>query len=245
MSLMKNLKTKDNLELDQDRLGGRQMFETDVYDATVTYAFLDVADSGAISINFQIKTEDGRTHNQTEYMTSGEKKGCKNTYTDSNGKEHYLPGFVLGNTLALLTVGEEIGDLDTDEKVINLYNREEKKELPTKVNMLVDMVGEQVKVAIEKQVVDKQVKNDAGKYVASGETREINVVTKVFRHRDGMTVTEIKAKAEEPNFMQMWIEKNKGQLINKAKGVADNGATKGAPKKADSAKSSVKSLFSK
>ncbi|AYA64339.1 hypothetical protein [Alteromonas sp. RKMC-009] len=244
MSLKNALKTKKDINLDSDRVGGRRMLETDAYPMKIKYAFLDAAKSGAISLNFQLESEAGSV-TQTTYLTSGEEKGLSNTYTDKEGNEQYLPGFILGNTMTLLSVGEEIGDLDTEEKVINLYDFDAKKELPTKVQMLVDLLDKEIIAAVELQEVDKRVKNDQGKYVASGETRQQNEVVKFFRASDKMTVTEIQSEAEEATFIDVWTEKNKGQVINRAKGASGNGATKGAPPKSggDKARSGVKSLF--
>lgn len=245
MGLMSNLKTKDNIATDEDRIGGGgALLDTNCYAGTIKHAYISVADSGAMAINLQVEVE-GQTHNQTEYMTSGEAKGCKNTYTDQAGKEKYLPGFIFANSLSLLGTGNEIAELEPEEKVIKLYNYEEKKELPTKVQMLMDLVGIDVKFLMEKQVVDKQVKNDAGKYVNSGETREQNKIVKFVRPRDNMTVTEIQEEAEEALHVETWLEKFAGEVINRAKGADSTGAKSGAPSKAGASekKTSVKSLF--
>lgn len=241
---MNHLKTKKDIATDEDRIGGGfQLFETGMYEGKIKYAYISVADSGAMAINVQVEA-DGKTHSQTEYMTSGEAKGYSNTYKDQNGVEKYLPGFIFANSLALLGAANEIADLDVEEKVIKLYSYEDKKEVPTKVNMLMDLVDVDVKFLIEKQTVDKRVKNDEGKYVASGETREQNAIVKWLRPRDSMTVNEIQAEAEEANHAEMWLEKFKGETINRAKGADNKGAKSGAPAKAGAGKpSSVKSLF--
>lgn len=244
MSLMDNLKTKKDIELDQDRVGGGGLLGTDVYGTTIKYAYLSQSAGGAIAINFMLETDDGGKVNQTTYMTS---KTGSNTYADKNGGgEKYLPGFILANTMCLLSVGKEIGELDTEPKILNLYNFDEKKELPTEVPVLTDLTNQRIKAAVEHQVVDKKAKNDNGQYVATGETRENNEVVKFFRDRDNMTVTEITAQAEEANFMDVWLEKNKGEVINRAKGASAGGATKGAPAQSGGktqASSQVKSLF--
>lgn len=246
MSLMNNLKTKKNIATDEDRIGGGfQLFDTGLAAGVIKYAYISVAKSGAMALNVQVDA-DGKSHSQTEYMTSGEEKGCSNTYTDKDGNEKYLPGFIFANSLALLATAEEIADLDIEEKVIKLYSYEEKKEVPTKVNMIMDLVGKDVKFLIEKQLVDKRVKNDEGKYVASGETREQNAIVKWVRPRDNMTVTEIQAEAEEAVHVETWLEKFKGEVINRAKDAEKSGAKSGAPAKGgagSSAKGGVKSLF--
>ena len=53
-----------------------------------------------------------------------------------------------------------------------MYSKEAKAEVPTKVEMLVDLLGQAIIIGVIKQTVDKTVKNDAGVYVPNGETRE-------------------------------------------------------------------------
>ncbi|WP_370242942.1 hypothetical protein [Marisediminitalea sp.] len=241
-----NLKTKDSISVDQDRVGGRRILDTDVYGLTIELAYLTLSAKNAYALNIQAKTEDGATVNQQFWMTSNEDKGCKNTYVDNNGDEQYLPGFQMANTLALLTAGCEIAEVETAEKTINLYNPELKKEAPTKVTMFMGMLGKQVKAGIQRQTVDKRVKNEAGQYVPSGETVDVNEIVKFFRYRDDLTVNEILAQAEEAAFIKVWLDQNKGNVINKAKGASANGATKGAPGSTAGAASGAapkKSLF--
>lgn len=237
-----NLKTKENITLDRDYVGGSRILPTAIYDLTIKVAYLSQSKGGAWAINIIAETPEKQTVNQQFWMTSGTEKGCLNVYKDKEGNEQYLPGFVSANSLALLTLGKEIGDLDVEEKVINLYNFEQKKEVPTKVQMYVDLVGTEVKAAVEEQLVDKNVKNDAGKYVPSGETRSVNEIDKFYRMRDSMTVTEIQAQAEEAAYYIIWSEKNKGQIRDKS--TKSPGVTSGAPAAAaKSGASEVKSLF--
>lgn len=55
------------------------------------------------------------------WMTSGTAKGCKNYYEDRNGTKQYLPGFLIANSIALLTVVAELSQLETETKVVNVY----------------------------------------------------------------------------------------------------------------------------
>lgn len=243
MSLLSNLKTDDSIQEETDVLGGGfKPLETDLYDFTVDTAYVGTSQGGAMSLNLTLKTDTNQTVRQTLWMTSGTAKGCKNYYEDAKGNRKYLPGFNSANSLCLLTVGKEIGDLDPEEKVINLYDYDAKKELPTKVQMIVELLDQEITAGVIKQIVDKNVKDGNGNYVPSGETREENEIDKFFRTRDGMTVAEIKAKAEEPVFKNQWVAKNQGVTRNKAKGAS---GTAGTPASAPAAASKpTKSLFS-
>jgi len=228
MSFMKNLATDDSIATERDSVGGGGPVDSGVYKAKIALAYITKAASEALGLVVHFKTEDDREIRQTVWMTSGKEKGCKNYY-EKDGQKHYLPGFNLANSLSLLTVGKEISELEPEEKVANVYSKEAKAEVPTKVPMLVDLIGQEVLLGVIKQVVDKTQKNDAGVYVPTGETREENEIDKIFRAKDRMTTAEIRAQAEEATFIDTWANKWTGKPRDRSKGAA--GAT-GAPKAA-------------
>lgn len=248
MSILANLTTDNSIEPEVDSVGsGFRILDSGLYDLTIETAYVEVSSGGATGLNLSATTEDGATVRQTLWMTSGTAKGGKNYY-ERDGKKNYLPGFIAARALCLLTVGKEIAEMDVEEKVIKVYDYDAKKELPTKVNMLVDLIGKEITAGILKQVVDKNVKDASGNYVPSGETREENEIDKLFRKRDGMTVAEILNKAEEAQFKDTWLSKWEGQVKNKAKGT---GSVSGMPGKGSPAaagaegttKAATKSLF--
>lgn len=231
MNMLASLATDDTIANERDSVGGDfSPFDSGAYKFTVDLAYLGKAASGALSLNVTLKTEDGRELRQTFWMTSGTDKGCKN-YFEKDGEKRYLPGFVAANALCLLTVGKEISALDTEEKVIKLWNYESKSEVPTKVPMIVDLLGQEIVAGVLKQTVDKNRKNEVtGKYEATGETREENEIDKFFRARDNKTTAEIRAQAEEAVFFDQWKAKWEGKVKNKAKGAAAGSGTAGMPK---------------
>lgn len=243
------LKTDNTIEVDVDVLGGAaRIEETNVYNLTVELAYLRTAASGALALEAHFKSDKGANLRQTFWMTSGTAKGGKNFYTTQEGKKRYLPGFTLANDLALLAAAKEIGEIETEEKVVKLYDYAAKEEVPTKVQMFTDLVGKEIKAGIQLSLEDKNIKNDAGEYVPSGETRNELNVDKFFRARDGLTRTEIIAGETEGYFVKRWVEKNQGSIRNNSKGT--NGVATGSPvaaavaAKASSSPSPVKSLFS-
>ncbi|QSJ04068.1 single strand DNA binding protein [Salmonella phage vB_SalP_TR2] len=238
MSLLKNLETKANVEGEKDVLGGGGVLDTNVYPMKVKVAYFTTAASGAVAINLQGDV-DGKEVRQQFWVLSGNDKGNKNTYT-KDGKEYYLPSFLTANSLALLTVGKELSQLDVEKKVIKLYDFEAKEERPTEVDVLVELTGQLIQAGIQKQTVDKNEKGDDGKYYPTGETREINEVVKFFRYDDGLTVPEIEKGVTEAKFKDDWVGKWAGKVINKAKGNKD-GAKTGLP--SGGAKTGTSSLF--
>lgn len=242
-----SLKTDNSIEVEKDIIGGAvRIEETNVYNLTIELAFLKTSQSGALALETHFKTDTGANLRQTFWMCSGTAKGGKNFYMSKDGKKRYLPGFTLANDLALLTAAAEIGEINTEEKMVKLYDYAAKEEVPTKVQMFTDLVGKEIKAGIQMSIEDKNVKNDSGEYVPSGETRSESNVDKFFRARDGFTRTEIIAGEAESVFVDAWIQKNQGSIRNNAKGA--NGIATGSPMAPVSAKAAngpapVTSLF--
>ncbi len=236
-----NLKTDDTINNETDSVGSGGVLDSGIYMAKVMLAYLIEAASGAMGLVLNLKTDTGREIRQTVWMTSGKAKGGKNYY-EKDGEKFYLPGFLVANSLALLTVGKEIGDLTTDEKVVQAYSKDAKAEVPTKVQMFTDLLQQDILVGLIKQTVDKTAKDDAGVYQPTGETREENEIDKLFRAKDRMTTTEIRAKSEAAAFAVTWEAKNTGNVRNKSKG-SKAGGTAGAPKAAGVSTKPKQSLF--
>ena len=244
MSLLASLATDSSIADEKDSVGNGGPLESGLYLTTVAMAYLTKAASGALGMVLTLKTEAGKEIRQTLWMTSGTAKGCKNYY-EKDGEKNYLPGFNHANSLALLTCGKEISQLETETKVVNVYSAEAKSEVPTKVEVPMDLLGKEILVGLIKQTVDKTKKNDAGVYEATGETRDENDIDKLFRAKDRMTTAEIRAQAESATFADTWEAKWTGNTKNKAKGAS---GTAGAPKAAGApaaaaAKKPTNSLF--
>lgn len=228
MSLLKNLATDNSIEDEKDSLGGGFVVDSGLYDLTIKLAFLTKSKGGALAFNVHFDN-DGKELRQQFWITSGDDKGNK-TYYEKDGKKFYLPGFNMANGLCLLTLGKEVSDLDTEPKVIKLYDSEAKEERNTEVPMLIELLGQKITAGVLRQIVDKKVKDEStGKYVPNGETREENEADKFFRHEDGLTIAEIKAQKTEAQFKIDWDNKWTGKTVNKAKGVAGNAPKAGAP----------------
>lgn len=250
MSMLSSLKAEDGVKVaaEEDRIGGgATLFESGLYPFKVGMAYTKKSDSGSLGLFLTLVGEDKRELRANIYMTGGDAKGNKTYYT-KDGENFSLPGFLLADSLAKLTTGKSIADLDTEEKVIKLYDFTSKAEIPTKVQAVTELIGQEIIAGVLKQIEDKSQKNDAGVYVATGETRESNEIDKFFCAKEShmnMTTTEILAKAEKAVFFEQWSEKNAGQVRNKAKGAA-GGGTAGAPGKAGAAATTAKpktSLF--
>lgn len=228
MSLLSGLTIDKSIQTETDVLGGGGALESGLYKATVTLAYLQKSKGGALGLVTHFKTDQGREFRETLWITSGDAKGNKNYY-EKDGEKKYLPGFIIADALCLLTVGSSIAAMDTEQKVVNVYSYDAKAEVPTKVDMLVGLLGQEIIVGLLKQTVDKNVKNDQGAYVPSGETRDENTIDKLFRARDNMTTAEIRAQVQEASFYKAWEEKNAGKTRDRSTKGATGAARPGAP----------------
>ncbi len=233
-ALLANLSTANDTDIagEKDSVGNGGVLESAIYLMTVNNAYLDKAKSGALGLHLFLETEQGQEIRQTLYVTSGDKKGNKNYYENQRGEKNYLPGFLHANGLCLLTEGVEIAAMDTEEKTIKVYSPEAKAEVPQKKDVLVDLIGKQVYVGMQKQIVDKRAQADDGSYYATGETREENEIDKLFCARpeaEKMTLTEIQAKAEEAAFFATWEAKFAGKTRDRS---TKDAGTAGAPRQA-------------
>lgn len=245
MSLFQNFGTDGTIQDEKDVLGGGgfKAIPSNTYDFTVKLAYVTIAKSKATGIVLELETEAGEKLKVTEWVSSGEAKGCKNYY-EKDGQKYYLPGFNNINAVCLLTVGKELKDMDTETKQIPLWNSEAKAEVPTKTQVLVDLHGQAITMGVLREIHNKT------KWNAETNEREIvegtveqNVINKVFRTKDRKTVAEIRAEAEDAVFYDQWKEKNEGKDVDKTKAAGTATGTSGAPKAATSAKPKT-SLFS-
>ena len=243
MSLLKSLASSDDtIKGETDSIGSGGVLNSGAHLGTVTLAYVTKAASEALGLVINAKTAAGRELRQTLWMTSGKAKGGKNYY-EKDGQKSFLPGYLHADSLALLTVGKSISELDTEEKVVNVYSADAKADVPTKVQMVMDLLGQEIYFGVIKQVVDKTKKNDAGVYVATGDTREENEIDKLFRAKDKLTTAEIRAGETTAVFFDTWTKKWEGQVKQRAKGAAGAAGVPGAAPAAGGTAKPTKSLF--
>ena len=246
MSLLANAKTDASIQEDIDTVGSSGPLESGLYSLKIAMAYLIVAGSGAIGLVLHL-ANGSREFKDTLWVQSGNAKGNRNTYDDKQtGAKKYLLGFSLANNLALLTVGKELSDIAEEEKVVSIYSYAEQKEIPTKVQMLTELLGQEILGGVFRQIENKQIKNDNGAYVDSpdGATRTKNVVDRFFRVKDRCTVAEVKAEVKVGAFIDEWTAKWQGNdrdRSNSAPG-AKSGAVSGGFAAATAAKP-TESLF--
>lgn len=213
MSFLSNLAYAADVQEDKDFVGGGfTVPESGLYDATIKYAYLSQAQSGAGAVNFEFDMN-GITHRETMYVTN---RNGQNFYVDKkDGSKKYLPAYLNADAIALFAAGKPLSELKEQPKVINLYNFDQKKEVPTEVPMLTELLGKKVKLGLVKEKSFKQTKDASGNYVNTDEVRESVTINKVFSAKDGRTVNEVRAGNETAEFITKWVEKWEGKVNDK------------------------------
>lgn len=224
MSILKGARTHDDIQTkDSLGTGGNFIVESGVYDAIVDYAYTSITTKGGVNVNVGFDV-DGVKFKETYYVMND--KG-ENTY-EYNGQKSYYKGFTTANDLSLMTAKKELADLDDAKKYVELYDFDLQKKVDTEVDMLIEMVGKPVKLAILKQIEPKKTQQN-GEWVETDETREVNVVAKVFHPTKSMTVNELTAGKDEPQFITAWADEwtGKDKVIEaKNKGKAKTNSSK-------------------
>jgi len=231
--LFGDLKT-DNLEEQQDRMGGGGfILETGIYPATVKYAYAEQSRSSksmGIVCSFEIEKPDGSTQEYRETFWVKNRNG-DNSYEDKRekGKFHPIPGMAMADALCFLTTGMGLKEQEFEPRTWNIYNFDEKKEMPTEKDTMVDVVGKQIGLAIVKELHNGQEKDSEGKYAdVAGKDREKNSIEKMFDPETGRTLTETREGIEEAVYIPRWAEKNTGKEARDRRSIKTSGPAAGA-----------------
>ena len=248
-TLFGGLKAKtEKMEQARDSVGGFTAKDSDIYGAVLKVAYAGKSKGGANFLSTVFVLADGSEYKEDLYFTSGDDKGNLPYYTKGD-KQVPLPGYTIVSDLLLVTAGTSLEEANFEEKVVNVYDAEAKKELPKSVMVPVDAIGKNVSLAIQKILEVKQKKNEStGAYEDTDETRETNSIDKVFDTDSKFTVIEAQNSADEPVFWDKWLEANKGKVRDntKKKGGGQQAGSNGAPPKAGAAAPAPKtSLFAK
>lgn len=214
----------DGVEKQEDRVGGGyEAHATGIYEGTVKNAFVTTSAEGATAVNLILDLA-GKELRTQEWILN---KSGENFFYDKNDKTKkiLLPSFSSIDDLCLLTTEEGLTEQDTEEKIVKIWNSQERKEVNTPVPVLIDLIGKPVKVAVLRTISFKQVKGDSGRYEDTAETRTENSIEKFMHPETSMTVNEYRHEVGEAEFHDAWLKAN-----TTAEGVGkDRDKTKGKP----------------
>lgn len=251
MSVFGDLKS-DGLEQAEDRLGGFSVLPADAYDFTIMVAYAGKSPKGARYVAIEVDAK-GKKYSETIYITNAKGENFFLNKQD-NSKKVPLPGFTTINDICIMTTEKPLSEQATEDKMVNVYDPDAKKQLPKSVPVLVELIGKEVTLGILNILENKSEKNDStGEYQDIAEERSINQINKVFHCPSHITMPEALAaqasgQAPVADFYTKWVEKNKGTVQDK-RTIKDG--VSGAPKSgkpgqgAPAAAAKTSSLFSK
>ena len=121
-------------------------------------AYLDKSKGGANFIKLNCEDADGNTHRQDIYFTNrnGEEFYVK------DGEKNYLPGYNQLNSMSMLICEKPLKGLPSEEKTVNVYDFEQKKEIPLPKEVIMEWINKPIKLGILNILDDKNVKNSDG-----------------------------------------------------------------------------------
>lgn len=236
----------DGLEKAEDRLGGGfQARDSGAYDMTVKLMYAGASEGGAQNVTVHLEDAKGE-YRETIYVTN---KQGENWFLnkDDKTKKVPLPGFTAINDMCIVATEAPLNAQVWEEKIVKIYDFDQKKEVPKGVMVCTSMLGKPVTVGLIQTLKNKGVKQPDGSYVDGPEERtEVNI-SKVFHTETKYTMAEVEAGAPSADFYGKWVEKNTGVTIDKrtVKNGAGGAAVKSGPPTAGGAGSSEpkKSLF--
>ncbi len=232
----------DGIAPAEDRLGGFQPLDTDVYAAKIKVAYVTKSgqpNSKAQAVNL-VMDAGGREYREQVWVTN---KAGEATYVDKQDatKLHGLPGYNLVNAIAQIVAGKELKGLASEEKVVNIYDFDAKREMPKSVPVLTELTGGNVLIAVVRQTVNK-TKKQGDEYVATAETKDENFIDAVFDPASKKTLSEA-TKNSEAQFHDKWLERNRGKTQDKRTVKDGAGGNAGGPPQAGGSTQPAKSLF--
>ena len=195
-----------------DKIGGKSYsVPTDVYDAEISLAYLiSSASSKSRGLDLVLKINNEERSFQTYYTN----KNDEPFYIDKkDNTKKALPGLLLLSALTQIVLNksfDSLGSNDFSKKTIKVWNSDAKKELPKEVDVITNLTGKKVKVALE------QIEQN--KYSDATKTESKNQIVKFFNDK-GYTSTELenlqKDPTTQPEFMTKWLEANKGKITDR------------------------------
>jgi hypothetical protein len=202
---------QDGLEETQDRLGGSYILDSGVYDMTVKLAYAIESANGAKGMVLTFDNA-GREYRETIYVTN---RQGENFFLnkDDKSKKVPLPGFTTVDDICLCATGVSLSEQDVEEKMVNVYDFDQRKELPKSVEVVTSLLGKPVTLGIIRILENKSEKNAAGIYEPIADEREVNQIDKVFHTETRLTTPEARTGMTAGEFYAKWAEKN--TLVNR------------------------------
>jgi len=213
---------------------------SDVLTFAVKSAYINTTTSGANFLKVEFINKNKDILRFSECFQSGDAKGNKTYWTDKDNVDHDLPGYASVNELLLAILGDDmLGDDDTvgdifdllanggiESKSIPIYSYKDKKAIPTKVPVVVDILNLKVKIGVLDTYTDIPAKDGGGNYIyvkgksqPSGKCKRVNTIDKFFNVDSDLTYAEFLEGKEQGTFIEDWLKTSKDVVYDS---TADN-----------------------
>lgn len=202
---------------------GSFILESGIYPAVIDKMYRTEAPSGTLGVVFKfiVTKPNGATQNfnQTIWVTNKKKE---NFYLDKEGKAHTLAGYNLVASLIKNLTSSTIDTVKQEERVFPIYDFNLKKEVPTPVSTIPELLGKTVHLGIQKIRSNKQAKTDDGTYVDTSDEVFKNDIDKLFftSPKGLATSAELATPDIIPIFHEKWSAMNTGKVKDRYKEVS-------------------------
>lgn len=205
-------------------VGSANKLPSDIYPANIKMAHMVRAQSGAIGVKLVLETA-LREYTETIYVSNN--NGENSFINKKTGKKSPLAGFTHINELSLLVTNKPLTEQTIVTKQVKQYDPTDSTHKIVPTDVLIDLLGTRVQVAISLQEKNKEVKTSTGIYMPTAETYTVNVIEKFLDHITKQTHTE-RLNNASPEYANKWLELHKNKVRNMRKLTVDTG-TAGVP----------------
>jgi len=188
-----------------------KLFDTGVYDATIKYAYLTESKESKITgLNVVLDINGREFAAETAWLMYSD--GSTLRVNARTGKKEATPGMKQFNSLCYCALGitpDRLGD--AEYKAINVWNWEQKKQVPTQCPVYPALTGAKIKVGIKKYNKHKNVKVGTS-WVPTKTIRTINTVDKYYTPDGKLAIEALQDKPAV--YMNKWLEEYQGKVID-------------------------------
>ena len=199
-----------------------------VYPATLQLCYVkqNANKPSNTDLYFIFKLDNGFTWNYPVYsvLVNGSP-----TSPDKDGKPKINYGFMTATRLFQTFTGKSLAEAGDNmvRKIIEVYNFDQSKNLPTTVDVFADTIGARGFVGLTRKIENKKTSVD-GTWVNLPERKEVAVMS-TSANLKGQTYTEVMEKLE-PTKLQEWSDANTGKDWNAYQAVAGAANAPSQPK---------------
>lgn len=230
MAKVRSINTK-GMQRAKDTLGGFGRLPTDIYVGKIKQAYFvdsEVSESQSVVLTVGLTENfagDEVDREYTERCLITNKDG--DAFFEKNGHKVPLQGFTIIDDICQILTEASLTEQETETKKIKIRDRTSGEDIPTPVEVLIDIIGEEIALAIQHKRENKREKDSKGNYQPKPEPVELNSIVKVFSADDFSTLLELEEE-KDPTFAEKWMERYHGKMYDTYK-ESVGGAKVGRP----------------